>query len=190
MINLNDDDQEKVNEYLDIIKQRILAPIKREGIQSSCTATLLLIFAGVDGMGKLLHPKDDAAVTDRIKKFLDFMGGEYADHKRELLRLRHSLVHNAINVESYLSQTVTGGDAHLSKIGAAGFIYVNTLVMSKDFEDAFERFKSEIQNDSAMMERAANRLEWIDDDPLDEPEIPGVASPSHPSPVRFIHTKK
>jgi hypothetical protein len=117
------------------------------------------------------------------------MGGDYAVHKNELVNLRHSLVHNAINVESYLSQTETGSDWHLRKIGAAGVIYVNTMVMSRDFDVAFERFRVEIQKDPALMQRAADRLEWRGDDALDDLDIPGNATPSPPPPVRFICSK-
>ena len=183
------EDQDKIDEYLRIIQERILLPINRFEIQSSCTANLLLLFAAIDGLGKLLHPNDNAKVTSRIKSFFDFMGGDYAVRKKELVNLRHSLVHNAINVESYLSQTETGRESHLRKIGAAGFIYVNTMVMSKDFNIAFERFKVELQNDSELMKRAARRLEWIDDDAWDNLDVPGVATPTPPPSVQFIYSK-
>ena len=139
-------DQAKVEEYLRIIRERIMAPIQNTEIQNSCTATLLLLFAAIDGLGKLIHHDDDAGVTRRIKEFLNYMGGDYKIRKKELSRLRNSLVHNAINVESYLSQTETASGQHLKKIGAAGFIYVNTMIMYKDFEDAFEQFTDVTQN--------------------------------------------
>ena len=84
-------EQDKVDEYLSILQERILAPIKNTEIRHYCTATLLLLFAGIDGLGKLLDPDDEASPSQRIRGFLNYMGGDYAIHKKELLALRHSL---------------------------------------------------------------------------------------------------
>jgi len=182
-------DQDKIDGYLDIIQERILSPIQNTEIRHYCTATLLLLFAAIDGLGKLLHPANKAGSNQRIRGFLGYMGGDYEVYKEELLKLRHSLVHNAINVESFLSQTEIGDDQHLKKMGAAGFIYVNTIVMHKDFIFAFERFRNEIQHNPVMKKRAADRLEWRDDNPLDNLIIPNVAMPSPPPSVQFIYAK-
>ena len=77
-------DLEKVEEYLRVIQERILAPIRETEIHHSCTATLLLLFSAIDGLGKLLHPNKKARCVKRISEFLDYMGGGYADHKTEL----------------------------------------------------------------------------------------------------------
>jgi hypothetical protein len=184
------EDRDKVDEYLRVIQERILAPIEKTEIQSSCTATLLLLFAAIDGLGKLYHPSDKAKVTKRIEKFLEYMGGDYADNKKQLSNLRHSLVHNAINVESYLSKTEMTSDQHLKKIGAAGFIYVNTKVFYKDFVVAFKRFSDDIQDCQDLRKRAADRLDWREDDHLDKLDITGDATPSPPPPVEFIYAKE
>lgn len=183
------EDQDKIDGYLDIVQERILAPIQNTEIRHYCTTTLLLLFAAIDGLGKLLDPDDRARPNQRIRGFLDYMGADYQVYKRELLELRHSLVHNAINVESFLSHTEIGGDQHLKKTGAAGFIYVNTMVMYKDFVDVFKRFRSEIQRDPIMMKRAADRLEWREDNAFDNPDIPDIAKPSPPAPVQFIYAR-
>ena len=117
---------------------------------------------------------------------MDFMGENYGKRKKELLGLRHSLVHNAINVASYMSQTEIGSDQHLKRIGSGGFIYVNTSIMYNDFIRAFERLRDEFKNDDQMLSLAAKRLKWIEDDVEDQYlEIP--ASP--PPPVEFIWAK-
>ena len=118
------------------------------------------------------------------------MGGYYKIRKKVLSSLWNSLVHNAINVESYLSQTETASDQHLKKIGAAGFIYVNTMIMYKDFEDAFEQFTDDIQHNPELMKRAADRLVLKEDDALDKLDYPGGVTPSLPPPVQFISTKE
>jgi hypothetical protein len=71
-------------------------------------------------------------------------------------------------------------------MGAAGFIYVNTTVMYENFVDAFKRFRAEIQHDPVMMRRVANRLEWKEDNPFNDPSIP---TPTPPPPVQFIYAK-
>jgi len=183
-------DQDKVDEYFRVLQDRILAPIQNPEIQSYCTATLLLLFSAIDGLGKLLHPHNKAGVRERILGFLDYMGGNYKVYKDELYNLRKSLVHNAINVASYLSKNETvGDDQHLRKIGTAGYINVNTLVMYEDFVVAFKRFSSEIKHDPVLRKSAADRLKWMVDDPLDGIDIPGLATPSPPPRVKFIHVK-
>ena len=183
------EEQKKVDEYLDVIENRILAPIQNTEVRSYCTATLLLLFAAIDGLGKLLHPNDTAGSNERIRGFLEYMGSDYGGHKKELLKLRNSLVHNAINVESFLSHADSGTDQHLKKIGAAGFIYVNTMVMYKDVVSAFERFCAEIKGNVITMKRSADRLEWRVDTPCIGPFGPNVAIPSPPPPVEFIYAK-
>ena len=179
-------DQEKIDAYLCVIEQRILAPIQETEVRRYCTATLLLLFAAIDGLGKLLHRRDTAGPSDRILGFLDYMGGDYSVHKKELLRLRNSLVHNAINVESFLSKTELGDNQHLKKRGADGFIHVNTTIVYKDFVDALTKFRADIKLDPAKMKRAADRLEWREGNPLDHLNS---ATPSPPPPVHFIYAK-
>lgn len=190
------EDQDKIDEYLHVIEKRILAPIRKTEVQQSCTATLLLLFAAIDGLGILLHVESKARPGKRILGFLDYMGGDYRVHKKELLGLRNSLVHNAINVESFLSKTEMGADQHLTKMGADDFIHVNTMVMYKDFVDVLTKFRAEIKQDPAMMKRAADRLEWRETADRVEwcetnlSDYLDVASPTLPPPVRFIHAKK
>jgi len=66
-------DQTKIDAYLNIIEERILAPIQKTEIQKYCTATLLILFAAIDGLGKLLHPEDTAGSGERSRAFLDYM---------------------------------------------------------------------------------------------------------------------
>jgi hypothetical protein len=182
-------DQEKIDAYLEIIQERILAPIETTEIRNYCTVTLLLLFAAIDGLGKLQNTDAKARSNKRIRGFLGYMGGDYDVHKRELLRLRHSLVHNAINVESFLSQTEIGSDQHLKKVGAAGFINVNTNVMYEDFVNAFNQFRAETRSDLEVMKRAADRLEWREDIALDDLNIGDAVAPSPPPPVEFIYAR-
>ena len=183
------ENQNMVDEYLTVLQDRILAPIQNTEIRSFCSATLLLLFAAIDGLGKLIHTNDKAGSNERIRSFLDYLGGDYSSCKKELLNLRHSLVHNAINVESFLSHTEMSADQHLKKMGSADFIYVSTTVMYKDFVDAFNRFRAGIRRDQNKLQRAVNQLEWRDDNTCNDQEMPDVATPSLPPPVQFIYAK-
>jgi len=192
MTNQISQDQDKIDEYLRVIQERILSPIQETDVKNYSTATLLLLFAAIDGLGKLLHPEDEAGSNKRIRGFLDYMGGGYEIYKKELLALRNSLVHNAINVASFLSRTEMGYDKHLKKMGSDDFIHVNTMVMYKDFVSAFNRFQVDFKDDKKMIKRAADRLEWREateplewgeNNPLDTP------TPTLPPPVEFIYAK-
>lgn len=186
-------DQAKIAEYLRVIEERILAPIRKTEVRDYSTATLLLLFAAIDGLGKLLHPNNKAGSNERIRGFLDYMGGNYKLHKKELLALRNSLVHNAINVASFLSRAEIGNDQHLKKMSPTDFIYVNTMVMYEDFVNTFGRFQTDIQNDLVMMKRAADRLEWKETaDSLELGEnnsLNHLNSPTPPPPIEFIYAK-
>ena len=186
MLEQYSEEKEKIDEYFDVLHDRIIEPIQKADIGRYCTATLLLLFAAIDGIGKLIHDNPKAGSNDRIRAFLNYMGGNYGKRKEELLALRHSLVHNAINVASYMSQTEIGSDQHLNRIGAGGFMYVNTPIMYNDFVSAFERLKEEFKKNEQMMTRAAERLEWREDDIEDHDlEIPATLPP----PVEFIWAK-
>jgi len=174
---------QKVDEFLSIIQNRIVSPIENTDISQSCTATLLLLFAAFDGLGGLLHLEPDAGNNERIRCFLDYMGGAYAAKKKQLLALRHGLMHTAVNVESFLSKTEMTVGQHLKRIGASGFLYVNTTVIYKDFATAFAKFRAELATNSELMERASSRLEWKEDQAWDETDGP---MPTPPPPVEFI----
>jgi len=177
------EERKKIDAYFDVIQERIVDPIQKADINRYCTATLLLLFAAIDGLGKLIHDDDRARPNERIRAFLDYMSGNYRMRKQDLLDLRHSLVHNAINVASFMSQTEMGSDRHLTPIGSADFMYVNTTIMYNDFVRAFERLREELKNDERMMSRAAERLEWREDED-EEQDLDIPVSP--PPPVEFI----
>ena len=182
MSDQHSNEYEKLEEYFNVIEQRILGPIQKSEISHYCTATLLLLFAAIDGLGKLIHDKDKAGSNEGIRAFLDYMGGDYSIRKKELLDLRNSLVHNAINVASFMSQTEKGSEYHLRTINSVGFIYVNTTTMHQDFNHAFQRIRKKFEVDKALLSRAAKRLEWREDDYDDTLNI--LATP--PPPVQFI----
>jgi hypothetical protein len=179
------DDKAKVEEYLQVVRDRILVPIETTDVRRSCTATLMLLFAAIDGLGYLLHDNERARNNERIGCFLDYMGGAYSAHKEKLLLLRNGLMHSVINTGSYLSRTETGGKQHIVQDGD-DLVFVKTLVMFRDFKAAFERYWADLEHDPALLRRAGERLvEHEVDDPLDVVLDDDGPHPTPEPPVRF-----
>ncbi len=59
------ENRSKVGEYLDLVEARVLKPLASEAVQQSCSTTLLLVFATVDALGKLID-LDVKKVPDTI----------------------------------------------------------------------------------------------------------------------------
>lgn len=73
-----DEGRENVDEYLGIIEERIVKPLRETDIARYCTATLLLLFPAMDAIGKLIHTtKDKPSHRECMKEFCRYMGNEY-----------------------------------------------------------------------------------------------------------------
>jgi hypothetical protein len=177
----------KVKEYLELVEVRVLKPLSSEAVQQSCSTTLLLVFATVDALGKLIHPLANASAGERFRHFLGFLGTEYEKRSKELWKLRNALVHNVINVESYLSSTDLEGWIHLQMIGGSGLIYVNSRLASRDLAEAFGRVKALLTRDKDVAKRATDRLEWVENV---QQNVGGQPIPTPPPPVQFIQAKR
>ena len=94
---MSQDEIELVEEYFNTIDRRLVNFIKASDIKKSCAATLLLIFAAMDGLGKLLHKDTDAGPGPRFKHFLALMGANYRENEDSIWNLRNELVHNLLN---------------------------------------------------------------------------------------------
>ena len=178
-------DTEKVHEYFEAIDEYVVKVIHNTCLKHSCIATLLLIFAAVDGLGNLTHADSSAKPGERFKFFIAKFGRIYERKKEKLWALRNSLTHNALNVEVFLSRTELGEDHHLREVEVPGEIYINTNVFYRDFCKTLNAEIHRIENDELAMNQAAERLEWYYDDrgySLDIPFTP-------PPPVKFIRTK-
>ena len=173
----------KVGEYLDLVEVRVLRALSSEAVQGSCSITLLLVFATIDALGKLTHPRAKAGAGERFRYFLDFMGEEYKQRSKELWKLRNALVHNVINVESYLSSTELEGWVHLQPIRGGRFIYVNSRLASRNLMAAFGRVKTLLATDRNAWRQAEERLEWVENTLQAMSSDP---SPTPPPPVQFI----
>ena len=176
-------EETKTAAYFGVIEGHVLAPIRDTDLSTSCVASLLLLFAAVDGLGKLLHPHATARVAERFKFFLrEYMGGKYNTHCCELYNLRCSLSHNALSLSAFMSRTMMGEQHHLEHDTPVGTIFVSTNVFLRDFSTALDRVSRLLASDPAMMHRAEDRLQWIDDE--QHPCWGPCSTP--PGPIRFV----
>ena len=175
-------DRDKIDAYLDTIRLHVLLPITKSDLKESCIATILLIFAAIDGLGKLTHPKVNAHTEDRFKWYLRmFMPPQYKTNQKPLYKLRNSLAHNALNFTAFISKTHMGKQHHLQPTPHE-YIFVSSAVLTCDFEASIRTLEHELAVDPDLVCRAAARLQWIDDDPSSY--WTKVATP--PGPVSFI----
>jgi hypothetical protein len=189
MSDIDIEDVEKVNDYFCIIDKRIVDPIKKTDIKKSCTATLVLLFAAIDSLGKLsCQDQDYESSSRRFKSFLKRIGRDYENISDALWQMRNSLVHNGVNLESYMSATSEGdfGYEHLKTRGPDGFIYINTTTFFSDFCKAKRTLTEEIYTDKELFKLAANRLEWLPEDPQEYTEEE-IFRPTPPASIGFIH---
>ncbi len=185
MCDMGTDAPEKTEAYFRIIDEHIIAPIANTDLKKSCVATIMLIFAAMDGLGKLIHESDTAGAANRFKTFLPRMGSNYAANADALWELRNSLMHNALNTASFMSSTYMADMAeqhHLDMTRSDGLIFVSTTLLLKDFRSAKSRLQEELRQDPDLLERAASRLEWLEEDPQEIWNFPTTPPP----PVRFV----
>ena len=114
---------------------------------------------------------------------MDFLGAKYKLRAKELWTLRNALVHNAINVESYLSSVDIEGWTHLETLGGTGLIYINTSLFTADLKSAFEQIKALFSSDGSAALSAAARLKWVDNMPRG---IGNEPIPTPPPQIEFI----
>ena len=178
------EDEEKVEAYFDMIEGHIINFIKGACLNGSCIATLLLIFASVDSLGKLIHPDPDAKSGERFKYIISQFGTLHDERKDKIWALRNSLAHNALNVAVFLSMTEIGEEHHLEDVSAPGKIYINTKLFFNDFLNFYNSEKARILSDASALAQAASRLIWHHDD--DKYALSYPTTP--PPPVMFIGT--
>ncbi|MFA6293478.1 MAG: hypothetical protein WC637_16960 [Victivallales bacterium] len=158
------DDRQKVDAYLEMIQDHVLSPIQGTDLKESCTATVLLIFGSIDGLGKLTHPEDLAGAGKRFKWYLrTFMRPEYGTHCDALYTLRCSLAHNALNFTSFISKTRMGEQHHLEFDSTLGYVFVSSAVLTRDFDASLRKLDEELNKDTKLITRAASRLHWLED---------------------------
>ena len=173
---------EKINNFIDLLKERTINQIDDTDIKESCTATLLLIFAAVDSLSKITCNDDDYNLfknkTGNKKRFTGFlenvMGNKYSNFKDDIYNLRNDIVHTGINIKVILSKN-QHRDKHLQKLN--GHLWINTRQFLDDFKKAIDQIYINIKNKGTFFQNAMNRLKEFNIIELHEQEDMATPSP-------------
>lgn len=177
------EEQRIVTACLALIQEHVLDPLKYPELRKSCLATLLPLFAAIDGLGRLTHDDDDAGVGERFCFFLRRLGSDYIGKESRVYKLRNSLAHSALNEAAFMSHSWLGDDEHLNySTPPSKHIFVSTNQLHADFSRAFHTLKTDFSRDENLLQRAARRLRWVDYDPASH--WPQFSTP--PGPVDFV----
>jgi hypothetical protein len=132
--------------YADVLRDHVIVPLSGP-IGESCFATSLLLFAGVDGLGKLVHPDENAGAGERFKAFLPRFCAGYVAVEKQLWALRNSLAHNVMSLACYMSKLEDSRAFHLEV--EADLIFIHTRVMLDDFKRALAQLEEDFRRDNA-----------------------------------------
>jgi hypothetical protein len=186
MSDLISENRAKITAYFDLIERHLKTAADRNGVHRSCYAALMLLFAIVDGLGKLFHDDVRVTVSKRFKFFLETkVGSEYKKNRHKIYHLRNAMVHNAISSIAYLSAVEDHFPDHLMEMRDNKYIFINTVQFCKDVTLAFQKCKDEVLKDDTKINAIGNRLMW------NQIEYPyqGKVAPTLPPPIVFIDTK-
>src|SRR5258708_7816149 len=115
-------DGSKTFEYLQMIRQHVIQPLRDTAVGESCFEAAILIFGAADGLGKLIHDDASAGTGVRFQFFISRLGSPYAKHKAALWGLRNSLAHNAMNVACFMSKMEQAWGKHLEE--CEGYLFI------------------------------------------------------------------
>lgn len=147
----------KSERYVQSIWEHVVRPLDSTALSESCFASCMMLFACIDGLGKLLHPSANAKVNERFKYFLsDWMRGLYAERQTLVWELRNNLDHNAIAALTYLSSLSDSTHAHLDADN--GNLFINTRQFLMDFQTSLEFVERRLTDDCELLNQAESRL--------------------------------
>jgi len=147
----------KSERYVQSIREHVVRPLESTALSESCFASCMMLFAGIDGLGRLLHPDANAKVNERFKYFLsEWMGGLYVERQTLVWELRNNLDHNAIAALTYLSSLSDSTYSHLDADN--GHLFINTRQFLVDFQVALESVEQRLSAECELLNQAENRL--------------------------------
>jgi hypothetical protein len=157
------DKDEKIRDFLHLIEERLIRPVENTDVGRSCTATLMLIFAGMDSLSKITCSDEEfeeyqkkKGSGKRFKHFIaETLGGKYADRASEIYSLRNDIVHTGINAKVTLSRGESDAK-HLHRVD--GHLWVSTGRFFLDFVEAFKTIRGDIERKGAYYKSAQERL--------------------------------
>ena len=147
----------KTAQYISTVERHVLVPLRDTSLAASCYATCMLLFGCIDGLGRLLHPDQNAGAGERFRYYLEErLGGEYAQRQADLWMLRNGLDHNAIAALTYLSHMNDSHDEHLTEWD--GWVFINTTRLRDDFIESVERLENELMRSETLLQQMDSRL--------------------------------
>lgn len=150
--------EDKINNYLAFLNERIIKRLEIKTIKESCTITLLLIFAAIDSLSKITCSLDVYCKGNkhRFKNLLEeVMSDNYALKQDNIYDLRCDIVHSGINTKIQLSNKVRS--IHL-EVNEEGILIINTNQFRKDFIDAYNKIQKNIKEKGTFYYNAIGRL--------------------------------
>lgn len=176
-------DNSKTERYVTLVWKHVVKPLEDSQVGQSCFAAVMLIFAAVDGLGALLT-ETGAGNSERFKTFMRrYFPGKYGECIDDLWKLRNTLMHNALNVASFLSRVPENQIEHLSRLDE--YLFVHTEELLRDFKEALDRFECDMQTDAGLFTQAESVLKEHNVSYT----LKSPATPPPPVSIEYIRTK-
>lgn len=167
-----------IDKYFSELDDHIVSRIRDGKVGDSCFAAVMFMFAAVDSLGRLMAPSHiEGSVHSRFTYVLqNYFPPAYFDEEDRLWRLRNDLMHNALNVATFLAaiSSVDASYQHLELVPNTDYLFLNTCTFQGDLCRAIDQVKGQLRQAETALE-AASRLE--------EASIPGFREPPTPPAV-------
>ena len=161
------DDNKKVNAYMKMLNQDVVEPLLTTQQGESNTSKILLVFASIDGLGKLIHPDESAKVRERFSYYIsNYIPMVYHSHIDELYKMRCLYTNNALSFSSFVSWQKDAELHHLQYQSGAKYLHIEGTAFFQDFFESMMTLMGDIGDSQSMMSSVANRLRWLDEDDL------------------------
>jgi hypothetical protein len=155
---------EELRQYFGELDEHIVRRIRDGKVGDSCFAAVMFICAAIDSLGCLVAPCGIRHNVHQRFTFVlrEYFPGAYLAREREVWKLRNSLMHNALNVATFLSATARAGYQHLQPVGSTGFLFFDTGRFHQDLCAGVEGVKLTLLREAELAREARLRLEFSD----------------------------
>lgn len=155
----------KVNAYMKMLNQDVVEPLLTTSQGESNTSKILLVFASIDGLGKLIHPDVHANTRDRFTYYItNYFPMAYHGHIDELYKMRCLYTNNALSFSSFVSWQKDADLHHLQYQSGAKYLHIEGTLFFQDFFESMMTLMADLGDNSQMMVNVASRLRWLDED--------------------------
>ncbi len=155
---MSQEDDAKITEYFLWITEHMLKPIENGCICGSCIAALLMMFAVIDSLGKLIcEDKIVCKIGERFKWFLGKLGPGYKKHADSIWRMRNGFVHTTMAARIDITGHAERRNDHLAEF-RTGFLLIHTGFFQDDLESAVTKAEGLVAENGPFRTRAMKRL--------------------------------